>query len=658
MDSTIASFPSTAARELIAPDFNSIELATSSQSSSQRWKVGLCAIACVLFSVVAIQIAQPLTEPISQPPYFEVKLHRSNSSNEAWKLGINYIEGCYRCIYGPSVRLIQKCLQYQLPSCQANFTAPCCDVSWADAAGRPTASVADGACVIKANGSRGKLQILKMLQHGEAIHLLFQAESNRRHNHLDDLQAESILGTIRSSLWSAFSSFLKLDVDTYAVLMICIFGPPFVVVLLKIAKPKLQRYPYARDWLRFIDGDQGEYLEEELYLMEAATLGARSPPSCCSLLFCTSCAISGYMFGDPLAGLMKDADVARPCIASLCVWVNIILILFVGVTFPHYHSAFIVSTIVCFCGGLVTLLMSCIMWKLKPDPTKIRGDGKQRTVKKQCLSACLVGPTCTISFWESGDLCTGQCRGDAMKALTCLFLTFWCSPPWGISFWYVACFWKPQAKHFRRVTHMHGGTTSEPSVCGIPVQVLGSGSDSGIRVNFGSNFMTLRDLQIKKDSAPGLKSKGNMGWQESEEECLKKLSTLSNVTVANWCQDDGLLRLGDVSHLIHGGPIRYEARLGVTSFQKSWTVLVDMHIDLSCRQHVGDYKGSFGQVWSRDECLALLQGRKDVTYAVWRKDKDGILHVFDISPRINAASLKYYTLGGAVSFQRTSFSIE
>ncbi|CAE8739773.1 unnamed protein product [Polarella glacialis] len=155
---------------------------------------------------------------------------------------------------------------------------------------------------------------------------------------------------------------------------------------------------------------------------DGRSMGARQPPSCCAKCCLPACAISGYETGDPTDGCCGGKALAA-------------LLLQLG------------------CG--MGWIISFCCWS--PDPQKIRGDATQRTVNNRCFSSWCAGGPCTISFWESGDLCDGLCNGDACCA-TCLwfliFVPFIGELPW--SAFYACCCWDPDVGNFKRTREMHG----------------------------------------------------------------------------------------------------------------------------------------------------------------------------------------------------------
>uniref|UniRef100_A0A7S1Q717 Uncharacterized protein n=1 Tax=Alexandrium catenella TaxID=2925 RepID=A0A7S1Q717_ALECA len=172
---------------------------------------------------------------------------------------------------------------------------------------------------------------------------------------------------------------------------------------------------------------------------DGKTVGARTPPHWCSLLFMAPCAISGYETGD----LTKGCCTGKALVALIL----------------HIFT--------CFCGGVYALLA----WK--PDPSLIQGDGTQRTVEDRCWSGFFAGGVHTVAFWESGDMCCtpdGQCtwcQGDAMMATIMHFAPAVVGAP-PLDCCYATCCWQPNKMNFRRATWNHGGGLP---VVGAPVQV-------------------------------------------------------------------------------------------------------------------------------------------------------------------------------------------
>ena len=145
-----------------------------------------------------------------------------------------------------------------------------------------------------------------------------------------------------------------------------------------------------------------------MYLEEASSAGARLPPSRCSLCLCPPCAISGYETGDLLLGACRRE--------ALFSWIPVL-------------------------GSLYALFS----WQ--PREENLQGVGSQRTVRWPLATSSLVGSACAISFWESGDMITGLCRGDARRALC--NMVFLCPMAWPC---HARWAWAPQIKNFRRTS--------------------------------------------------------------------------------------------------------------------------------------------------------------------------------------------------------------
>jgi len=152
------------------------------------------------------------------------------------------------------------------------------------------------------------------------------------------------------------------------------------------------------------------------------------PPSCLSKCCHPPCAISGYETGDPYDGICKGQALIALLLDLFC----------------------------CCLGGLYVLAA----WK--PDPSKITGDGTQRTLNNRCCAAIFVGAPCAIAFWENGDTCTGCCQKDACIAVIIMLVGELLSIPC-MDVCYVACCWFPKVAHFVRNAEMDGGGT-------VPVQ--------------------------------------------------------------------------------------------------------------------------------------------------------------------------------------------
>eukprot|EP00927_Polykrikos_kofoidii_P058260 TRINITY_DN52661_c0_g1_i1.p1 TRINITY_DN52661_c0_g1~~TRINITY_DN52661_c0_g1_i1.p1 ORF type:complete len:192 (-),score=29.06 TRINITY_DN52661_c0_g1_i1:69-644(-) len=143
--------------------------------------------------------------------------------------------------------------------------------------------------------------------------------------------------------------------------------------------------------------------------------GARLPPSRAAKCCCPSCAISGYVTGDPLEGICRG---------------------------PALHA---LLCQLCGCGGC----FATCCWK--PSKDTLVGDTTQRTVKNRVASGCLLGCG-AISFWEHGDLVSGICAGDAKKACYLNML----APCVLAGTCYAMCLWRPDIARFERNARMHG----------------------------------------------------------------------------------------------------------------------------------------------------------------------------------------------------------
>mmetsp|Transcript_98447 Transcript_98447/g.177763 ORF Transcript_98447/g.177763 Transcript_98447/m.177763 type:complete len:188 (+) Transcript_98447:76-639(+) len=174
---------------------------------------------------------------------------------------------------------------------------------------------------------------------------------------------------------------------------------------------------------------------------DGRSMGARQPPSCCAKCWYPACAISGYETGDPTDGCCEGKALAA---------------LFLGL-----------------CG--LGWIVSFCCWT--PDPQKIRGDPTQRTVNNRCFSSFCAGGACTISFWESGDLCDGLCNGDA-----CIATALWalCLIPYvgelPFPAFYACCCWNPNVQNFKRTHEMHGTGQSQAVPVGQVVKIGNSGA--------------------------------------------------------------------------------------------------------------------------------------------------------------------------------------
>jgi hypothetical protein len=159
-----------------------------------------------------------------------------------------------------------------------------------------------------------------------------------------------------------------------------------------------------------------------------SVLGARMPPSCLSICCHTSCAISGYEQGDPTDGSMQGMALIVGCLNCL-LW-------------PL--------------GSLIGL----IAWK--PDPSQIRGDGTQRTVNNKCCAVICMGGPCTIAYWQSGDMCTNCCAGDAGTACILEIIGSAIGIP-HLGDAYACCCWTPNPMMFMRGEMMHGKRPRQPA---------------------------------------------------------------------------------------------------------------------------------------------------------------------------------------------------
>jgi len=344
---------------------------------------------------------------------------------------------------------------------------------------------------------------------------------------------------------------------------------------------------------------------ENLYMRES-TAGARLPPSRYALCLCPCYAISGYENGDPIVGACSGD--ARRAWAPL--W-----------------------------GSLYAL------WKWQPNPGKIKGDGRQRTIERPCIAAVLVGSPCAISFWESGDLIMGLCSGDAKSAVVALL----CS--WGTAFfWYAPCAWRPKPGLFYRSSSMHSGPDDLElsQLVGNPVAARQGGSLAAEPVQ---NYLVCRNYHVGFQRQVELYSE-DLGANETLEDCLDTLAK-SDTAMAAWEHCSKLLYALKVPRSISlKADVPYHHAEGFTTFQKRWITLRNRHLDLTHGPR-GLYKGTLGEAWSIEECIIVLLDRPDINYAVWRKDKDNMLHIFDTSQRVVSNSMRYYELPKAVSFQRS-----
>lgn len=385
---------------------------------------------------------------------------------------------------------------------------------------------------------------------------------------------------------------------------------------------------FASIWNKYRRAESASLLEapedpEDLYIRESTT-GARLPPSRCALLFCPCQAISGYETGDPTLGACEG--VARKACRL------------------HLFS----------CG----LLGGCYaLAKWKPDPSKIKGDGQQRTVKRPCIAALCVGSPCAISFWESGDLVRGLCRGDAKSALVATLCSF------GTAFiWYAPCWWTPNAGFFSRTKKMHTGFNSDnveqgQELCSVVGQQQLEKQEAAPGKLCG-NYLVCRNYHIGFQRQTELYA-ANLGAWETMEDCIEAL-TVNNAHIAVWEHGAAKVQKAQSLHILRvpknislQASVPYHHLDGVTTFQKVWVTINNRHMDLR-KGPCGSYRGSLGQVFSNAECIGVLLNRPDVDYAVWRPDKDNVLHIFDMSKRIAQKAVKYYDFNGAVSFQKSA----
>lgn len=150
-------------------------------------------------------------------------------------------------------------------------------------------------------------------------------------------------------------------------------------------------------------------------------LGARKPPSCCTLMTHPCSAIAAYETGDPLAICEGNAAQAMLCGAAM----------------------------VCCCFPWGAELYALCCWK--PLPQRLRRDPAQRQFD-QCLGACCFG-SAAINFWENGNLSNPCCCFALMKGgdvATAAWLDC-CGLGWA----YALCCWTPNPVHFKRTSIMH-----------------------------------------------------------------------------------------------------------------------------------------------------------------------------------------------------------
>ncbi|CAE7291487.1 unnamed protein product [Symbiodinium sp. CCMP2456] len=318
-----------------------------------------------------------------------------------------------------------------------------------------------------------------------------------------------------------------------------------------------------------------------MYLEEASSAGARLPPSRCSLCLCPPCAISGYETGDLLLGTCRRE--------ALFSWIPIL-------------------------GSLYAL------YAWRPRDENIQGLGSQRTVRWPLATSSLVGSACTISFWESGDMITGLCSGDARRALCCMF--FLCPMAWPC---HARWAWAPRVKNFRRTS----GTMQDDLVSG--------------------NFLVFQDQHVGANASfqqPELYAR-DLGVCETLEDCVAAMTC--EVDVAVWNPDTKSLRALAVPRKAMFS-VPYHTAVGLTTLQQNWIPLHARHLDLSYGPRV-HYLGGIGTAWTTPECLELLLKHPKANYAVWLRDQDHVLHIFDITPKVNVQALRYYKQPGVLSFR-------
>ena len=262
-----------------------------------------------------------------------------------------------------------------------------------------------------------------------------------------------------------------------------------------------------------------------MYLEEASSAGARLPPSRCSLCLCPPCAISGYETGDLLLGACRRE--------ALFSWIPVL-------------------------GSLYALFS----WH--PREENLQGVGSQRTVRWPLATSSLVGSACAISFWESGDMITGLCRGDARRALC--NMVFLCPMAWPC---HARWAWAPQIKNFRRTSGtVRDDLVGEPMLVRQPApQVSG-------------NFFVFQDQHVGPDVSfqqPELYAR-DLGLCETLEDCVATMT--SDVDVAVWNPDTKSLRALAVPQRAMFS-IPYHRAVGMTTLQKNWMPLHTQHLDLS-----------------------------------------------------------------------------
>lgn len=334
-----------------------------------------------------------------------------------------------------------------------------------------------------------------------------------------------------------------------------------------------------------------------MYLEEASTAGARLPPSRCSQCLCPPCAISGYETGDLLLGACRRE--------ALFSWIPVL-------------------------GSLYAL------YAWQPQEENIQGLGSQRTVRWPLVTSSLVGSACTISFWESGDMMTGLCSGDARRALCCMF--FLCPMAWPC---HARWAWAPRVRNFRRTCG-----TMQDDLVGQPMLVRQTAPQ------VSGNFLVFQDQHVGPNASfqqPELYAR-DLGIRETLEDCVATMT--GAVDVAVWNPDTKSLRALAVPQRAMFS-IPYHTAVGLTTLQKNWIPLRERHLDLSYGPRV-HYLGGIGTAWTTQECLELLLKNPKANYAVWLRDQDHVLHIFDITPKANAKALRYYKQPGVLSFRSSA----
>lgn len=181
------------------------------------------------------------------------------------------------------------------------------------------------------------------------------------------------------------------------------------------------------------------------------------------------------------------------------------------------------------------------------------------------------------------------------------------------------------------------------------------GSHGSFRCNdCHQNLALFRDQHVGLEVNEAIYG-GSLGIKASIDECLSALEACPDVTISVWREDSDkqLYILKVPKRVLLKEVVPHHQMEGATTFHRKWMAMPDKHLDLS-HGPVGIYKGDLGEAWSEEECRYLLHNRSDVNYAVWRREKDGVLHIFDVSSRMQARQMKYVDLLGAVSFQVTA----